>query len=87
MEGHTPTVLHVILKALILLYSSKITHFKGVNNDVATKFVSGRDAYSSYETIYGLSKLKRVDRCLRDFPSGRCKVAGYNKIFPAEDVK
>ena len=60
---------------------------EGPKNDIVTKYVSGRDVYSSYETIRGFSKLKCVDRCLRDFPSGRCKVAGYNKIFPAEDVK
>jgi len=51
MEGHTPTVLHVILKALILLYPSNITHFKGVNNDVATKFVSGRETRTGIQYV------------------------------------
>jgi len=65
-----------------LCYSSNIMNIQveGAKNEIVTKYVSGRDVYSSFETIRGLSKLKCVDKCLRDFSSGKCKVAGYNKV-------
>lgn len=72
-------MLRIILRTLLLIYSSNIFDIEGANNDIVTKYVSDRDVYSSYDTFCGLSKFKCVDKCLRDFPSGQCKAAGYNK--------
>jgi len=72
-------MLRISFKSLLLFYLSNITNIEGTANEIVTKYVSGRDVYSSYETVRELSKFKCVDRCLRDFPSRKCKAAGYSK--------
>jgi len=72
-------MLRVVLKALFLFTSSNIINIEGATNQIVAKYISERDVYSSYETFSELSEFKCVDRCLRDFPSGQCKAAGYSK--------